>query len=134
MSNEALVFWISLLLLGYTHAGYPAVIAARARLRPRSSGRRGGEPTVSLVIVAHDEAPRITQRIQNLLALDYPRNRLEILLASDGSTDGTAERARAHEPAGVTVIAFEARRGKAAVLNDVLPKAHGEIVVMADAR
>jgi biofilm PGA synthesis N-glycosyltransferase PgaC len=128
-----LIFWLSLALLAYAHAGYPALIAARARLWPRPH-HRGGEPTVSVVIVAHNEAARIGTRIENLLALDYPSDRLEIVVASDGSSDGTAERARAWEPEGVTVIAFETRRGKPAVLNDVVPKLRGELVVMGDAR
>jgi len=128
-----LIFWVSVALLAYAYVGYPALVAARARLRPRPPAR-GGEPTVSIVIVAHDEATRIGARIQNLLALDYPADRLEIVIASDGSSDGTPERARAWEPEGVTVVAFETRRGKPAVLNDVVPKARGEIVVMGDAR
>ena len=134
MSIEIVIFWTCVLLLAYAHLGYAALIAVRALLSPRRPGRRGGEPTVSLLIVAHNEATRIAQRIQNLLTLDYPRDHLEILLASDGSTDGTPERARVHESAGVTVIAFETRRGKPAVLNDVVPKARGEIVVLADTR
>jgi len=128
-----LIFWLSVALLAYAHVGYPALVAARARLRPRPP-RRGGQPMVSVVIVAHDEATRIGARIQNLLALDYPADRLELVVASDGSSDGTPECARAWEPDGVTVVAFETRRGKPAVLNDVVPKARGEIVVMADAR
>ena len=133
MSWEAVVFWVCVLLLTYAHVGYLALVAARARLRPRPCAR-DGEPTVSVVIVVHNEATRIAQRLENLLRLDYPRDRLEIMRASDGSTDGTPERARVFEPAGVTVIAFETRRGKAAVLNDVVPKARGQILVMGDAR
>jgi poly-beta-1,6-N-acetyl-D-glucosamine synthase len=128
-----LIFWLSVALLAYAHVGYPALIAARARLRPRPPAL-GGEPSVSVVIVAHDEAARVDTRIRNLRALDYPAERLEIVIASDGSVDGTPARARAWEPEGVTVVAFETRRGKAAVLNDVVPKARGEIVVMGDAR
>jgi cellulose synthase/poly-beta-1,6-N-acetylglucosamine synthase-like glycosyltransferase len=89
---------------------------------------------VSLVIVAHNEATRIERRLENLLSLNYPRERLQILFASDGSTDGTQERARAYERRGVTVIAFDRQRGKPAVLNELVPKARGEIVVLADAR
>ena len=133
MSYEAVVFWVCVLLLTYAHVGYPALVAARARLRPHPCAR-AGEPTVSVVIVVHNEAARIAPRLENLLHLEYPQNRLEIMLASDGSTDGTPERARVFEPAGVTIIAFETRRGKAAVLNDVVPKARGQILVMGDAR
>lgn len=134
MSSENVLFWLSVLLLGYTYLGYPALMWAWAALRPRPPRRWSVEPTVSLVIVAHNEAMRIKGRLENLLSLDYPRDRLEILLASDGSTDGTAERARAYEQAGVRVIAFATRRGKPVVLNDLVPKAKGEIVVLADAR
>lgn len=134
MGIEIILFWACVLLLGYTYVGYPALIWAWATLRGRSACGQDIEPTVSVVIVAKNEAMRIEGRLENLLSLDYPRDRLEILVASDGSTDGTAERARACEPAGVKVIAFEMRRGKSAVLNDLVPKARGEIVVLADAR
>jgi biofilm PGA synthesis N-glycosyltransferase PgaC len=128
------VFWTCVLLLAYTYLGYPVLVGVLVRLRTVLPRRRGGVPTVSLVVIAYNEAPRIERRIENLLALEYPRDHLEILLASDGSTDGTAERARAYVAEGVTVIAFETHRGKPAVLNDVLPKARGEVVVLADAR
>ncbi len=134
MSSEFVLFWACAILLGYTYVGYPILIRAWAALRSRPPRRRCVEPTVSLVIVAHNEATRIEERLENLLALDYPPDHLEILLASDGSTDGTEKRARAFQSAGVTVIAFEVRRGKPSVLNDVVPKARGEIVVLADVR
>lgn len=134
MSSEYVLFWASMLLLGYTYLGYPALIRAWAALRSRPARGRDLEPTVSLVIVAYNEATRIEGRLENLLALEYPRDRLEISLASDGSTDGTSGRARAYEQAGVSVTAFETRRGKAAALNELVPKAWGEIVVLADAR
>ncbi len=130
---EAL-FWACIILLAYTYFGYPALIGARAAFRPPPPRARAHEPTVSLVIAAHNEAERTGARLENALALDYPRDRLEILLVSDGSTDGTVERARAWEPLGVTVLGFEGRRGKPAVLNDVVPKARGEIIVFGDAR
>src|ERR1041384_8282851 len=128
------IFWMSLALLVYTYAGYPVLAWGWAALRPRPSTPRAIEPTVSVVVVAYNEAPRIGPRIENLLALDYPPGQLDIVVASDGSTDGTAERARAYASRGVRVIGFEDRRGKPSVLNDLLPKARGEIVVLADAR
>src|SRR5206468_6296534 len=92
------------------------------------------EPRVTLIVVAHNEEARIGARLQNILALDYPRDRLELVVASDGSTDGTVAAACRYAPEGISVRAFAARRGKSAVLNDVVPTATGEIVVMADAR
>jgi cellulose synthase/poly-beta-1,6-N-acetylglucosamine synthase-like glycosyltransferase len=130
----AVSFWVCAALLVYVYLGYPALAWARAALAPSPALGVAALPFVSVIVVAHDEADRIAARIDNLLALDYPRDRLEILIASDGSTDGTAERARAYAQDGVAVHAFAARRGKPAVLNDVVPRVSGAIVVLADAR
>jgi poly-beta-1,6-N-acetyl-D-glucosamine synthase len=135
MTTAAVVlFWTSAALLAYTHLGYPLLMRAWAALRPPPGRRPPCEPEVSVAVVASDEAERIAARIENLLALDYPRELLEIIVASDGSTDGTVARARAFEGRGVRVIHFGARRGKPAVLNDIVPRARGAIVVLADAR
>ena len=134
MTGLEILFWIVVSLLGYVYVGYPGLVWAWAVLRPRPVGRAQAEPTVSVVLVAHNEAGRIGRRLENLLSLDYPRHHLEILVGSDGCTDETAAIARAYEPAGVTVLAFERRRGKSATLNDLVAKARGEIVVLADAR
>lgn len=139
MSLAVVSFWGALLLLIYTHIGYPLLLAAWASLRGLAVRRAAvpkdaALPTVTVVVVAHDEAPLIDERIRNLLALDYPRELIDIMIASDGSADGTAERARAHEAEGVRVFSFPVRRGKPAVLNEVVPEARGEIVALADAR
>jgi cellulose synthase/poly-beta-1,6-N-acetylglucosamine synthase-like glycosyltransferase len=132
--TAAVVFWASLLLLGYAYAGYPALVGAWAAIRPRPTVRGAILPAVTIVVVAHNEVERIGARIENLKALDYPERSVEILVVSDGSTDGTAERARAGHPSRTRVIAFEARRGKPAVLNEIVPQSRGDIVVLADAR
>jgi cellulose synthase/poly-beta-1,6-N-acetylglucosamine synthase-like glycosyltransferase len=128
------IFWGSVVLLGYIYIGYPLIAAARARLRPKARIVAAIEPTVSIIVVAHNEGDRIARRIDNLLALDYPADRLEIVVASDGSTDDTVAQARAYRSAGVIVRAFATRRGKAAVLSRAVPTLHGEIVLFADAR
>jgi cellulose synthase/poly-beta-1,6-N-acetylglucosamine synthase-like glycosyltransferase len=133
-SSVELAFWAALLLLAYTYIGYPLVMMARARARPRPWRSSGALPTVTIVVVAHNEAARIERRLANLLTLDYPSSRFDILVASDGSTDGTAARARAVDPRRVTGVAFDTRRGKSGVLDDVVPRAKGAIVVLADAR
>jgi cellulose synthase/poly-beta-1,6-N-acetylglucosamine synthase-like glycosyltransferase len=132
--TAAMVFWASAFMLFYAYAGYGLLIAAWARLRPRPVLRRRIEPRLSVVIAVHDEAAAIGPRIANLLALDYPLDRLEILVGSDGSTDGTAARARAYEGLRVRVFDCPVRRGKPSVLNDLVPQAKGDLVVLADAR
>ena len=128
------LFWTALLLLAYVYVGYPLLARLRATLRPKARLVAPIEPTVSLIVIAHNEGDRIATRIENLLALDYPRDRLEIIIGSDGSTDETVERARRYEDAVVTVRAFPERRGKSAVINAIVPSVDGEIIVFADAR
>jgi cellulose synthase/poly-beta-1,6-N-acetylglucosamine synthase-like glycosyltransferase len=128
------VFWGSFFLIGYTYAGYPFIAWLRARLRPRGERRAPLEPTVSIVLVAHNEEGCIEARIENLLALDYPADRRQIFVGSDGSTDATVARAKRFAPQGVQVVAFRHWRGKAAVLNQLVRHARGEIVLFADAR
>jgi len=127
------VFWTGLILVGYTLAGYGVAVRGLAGIRPRPVRRRPIHPMVSVVVVAHNEGGRIASKIENLLALDYPADRLEIVIASDGSTDDTVTRAGAFAPT-VRVAAFDRRRGKPAVLNDVIPMVRGAIVVFADTR
>jgi glycosyltransferase involved in cell wall biosynthesis len=146
------VFWMSIGLLFYVYVGYPVVAIVRARVRPQPIARaverrshpstipfpdRRGQrlvPRVSIVVVAYNEASSIEARLENLLSLDYPADRLEILVGSDGSTDDTVERARRYQRFGVRVQPFTGRRGKPAVLNALVPHASGDIVLFADAR
>ena len=128
------LFWASIAIIGYTFAGYPLTLALWGAVRPRSWRREPYEPAVSVVIAAHNEAGFMSQKIRNLIALDYPADRLEILIGSDGSTDGTAERILAISEARVRPFIFPQRRGKAEVLNTLIPKARGEIILLADAR
>jgi cellulose synthase/poly-beta-1,6-N-acetylglucosamine synthase-like glycosyltransferase len=128
------IFWGAVALLVYTHAGYPLLLWAWARLRPRAEHCARCLPRITVLVVANNEAANVYRRLENLLALDYPRDRLEIILASDGSDDATLEQALAFRRAGVMVVTFGQRRGKSAVLNDLVPQADGEIVVLADAR
>ena len=127
-----MLFWLAGACLAYVYVGYPVLVWALAALRPRPAARAGFLPSVSVLVCAHDEEARIDARLQNLLALDYPRHRLEILLGSDGSRDATVAHARRHP--GVTVVDFPQRRGKPAVLNDLARIAHGEVLVLGDVR
>jgi len=89
VSPAKVLFWGSLGALAWTHVGYPAAMGALARLRPRPVRREDVIPSVALVVSAHDEEAVIGRRVENLLELDYPPERLEIVVASDGSTDRT---------------------------------------------
>jgi cellulose synthase/poly-beta-1,6-N-acetylglucosamine synthase-like glycosyltransferase len=130
-----LVFWISAALLFFTYLGYPLLMHWLARLRPeRLPAQPTPWPTLSIVLVAHNEAARIAPRIANLLASDYPPEKLEIILVSDGSTDATAAHARAIADPRVRILEQPTRAGKAAGLNAGLAAATGELIVFADAR
>ena len=126
------IFWMAVGLIAYTYGGYGLAIATIARLKPRAVRGTAFCPTVSIVVVAHNESSRIADRITNLLTIDYPPDRLEIIIASDGSTDDTPEQVRQYPD--VRLREFPIRRGKPAVLNDVIPTVRGEIVALADAR
>src|SRR5712691_7857301 len=139
MGNETLAVVLTLTSLGlllYTYVGYPALLWLFNRVLPAPESL-GTEPTrwpdVSILLSAYNEEDVIADRMQNLLALDYPRERLEILVGSDGSTDRTCEIVNRFNPQGIRLVAFERRRGKASVLNDLVAQARGEIMVLTDA-
>ena len=129
-----LVFWASTALLAYTYVGYPLLIRLWAGITPQHHITGWAMPRLTLIVVAYNESRRIKQRLENFLDMDYPWDHLEVIVASDGSTDDTAEQARAYRSTYVRVVEFKKRRGKSAVLNDVMRMARGQIVVLADAR
>jgi cellulose synthase/poly-beta-1,6-N-acetylglucosamine synthase-like glycosyltransferase len=134
MTALALVFWVSVGLLVYTHAGYPLVLWALAGLRGRPPiwlpPAAPDEPRVSLIVAAHDEEAVIERKVLDALALDYPRERLELIVASDGSTDHTVEVARA---AGADLVLDLPRGGKVAALNAAVERSSGEVLAFSDA-
>lgn len=130
----ALAFWLSAALIAHGYLGYPLLIYILARLRGRPHRRGEIYPRVSLLVPAYNEGHSITAKIQNCIQLDYPRDRLEVLVASDGSTDETATAIEAATRAGVIRgIVYPQRRGKASVLNDLVAIASGKILVLSDA-
>jgi len=129
-----ILFWGALGVLVYTWLGYPALLFVCERLMYAPVRKRDIQPRVSVLVVAHDEEAVIARKIENLLALDYPRERLEIVIASDGSHDNTTTIVQRYAEHGVKLRAFPLRRGKPSVLNDVVPDLEGEIVVLVDAR
>ena len=124
-----ILFWLCVSLLVWTHAAYPvaAALLARARARPVRSG--DALPDVALIVAAHNEESVIERRLENLRALDYPRELVEIVVASDGSTDRTEELAAA---AGARVVRSE-RGGKVAAQNRAVRETGGAIIAFTDA-
>ena len=129
-----LLFWLAFAMLGYICIGYPVLARIRAAINPKTRRRAPIEPTITIIVAAYNEAGRIERRLRNLLSLDYPKDKVEILVASDGSTDETVALAQNFASAGVIVHDFAERRGKPAMFNELVPMATGEIVVFADAR
>ena len=124
------VFWVSLALLAWTHVLYPLFAALLARVAPRRVAKGEIEPTVSVIIAAYNEEPVIARRIENLLGLDYPKDKLQIVVTSDASTDRT-EQIAAQYP-GVTVIRNE-RGGKVAAQDRAVRETKSEVVAFSDA-
>lgn len=133
-----IIFWLSVGMIFYTYIGYPALLAVMARLWPRPVQTAVHTPTVTLLIAAYNEEETIAQKIENSLALDYPPERLQILVAADGSADCTAQIVATYADRGVgrpsVGLSYEAaRRGKMAAINRAMPRATGEIIVFSDA-
>ena len=126
------LFWLAAAVVGYTYVGFPILLFARAALRPRPVHAADITPPVTVVLSAHDESGAIGDRIENLLASDYPPERLEIVVVSDGSTDDTVGIAESFADRGVHVLDLD-RIGKAAALDAAVARATGEIVVFTDA-
>ena len=128
------VFWFSCLALSYTYIGYPLVLWVWSKSRPHQVRKDASAPSVSVVIAAHNEAHNIAGRVENCLGVDYPTDRLEVIVVSDGSTDRTCELAGQVVKGRVTLLALPERVGKAAALNRGVAAAKGAVIVFADAR
>jgi cellulose synthase/poly-beta-1,6-N-acetylglucosamine synthase-like glycosyltransferase len=124
------LFWVSLASLAWTHLGYPGFVEALGRVRPRTVRAADIEPTVTVIVAAYNEESVIAGRIENLLALDYPREKMQIVVSSDASSDRTEEIALQYP--GVLVIS-NPRGGKVAAQDRGVRQTDGEILVFSDA-
>lgn len=130
-----LLFWWSLFMITFPYLVYPLLLWVRCRVRPKTIRKGPIEPFVSLLIVAHNEERWIGRKIENCLELDYPPEKLEIVVVSDGSTDRTDAIIERYRDRGVRYAKpFPQQRGKTACLNAMIPRLRGEIVILADAR
>jgi cellulose synthase/poly-beta-1,6-N-acetylglucosamine synthase-like glycosyltransferase len=143
----AIVFWSMLGIVAYTYCVFPVLLAVLARLRAGKNGvedlgaaeveAREKLPKVTMVVAAYNESAVLRAKLANTLGIDYPADRFELLIGSDGSEDSTAEILEAHAGAEgeprIRYRLFAQRRGKISVLNDLLAEVDSEIVVMSDA-
>jgi cellulose synthase/poly-beta-1,6-N-acetylglucosamine synthase-like glycosyltransferase len=127
-------FWFAACLLLYTYAGYPLWMYLRSRLQPRPQRQGSIFPTVSIILAVHNGAALLRQRVAHLLSLDYPQDRLEIAIVSDGSTDGTDDILKEFQDPHVKCLRCPVHSGKAAALNLGMQSATGEILLFLDIR
>lgn len=127
-----ILFYLTLATIAYTYVGFPLLIALRAAVFPKPFQAEQRMPAVSLVVAAHNEEGSIEAKLQNILELDYPREKLQVIVASDGSTDQTNSIVNKYADRGIQLLSLP-RVGKAKALNAALQTADGEIVVFSDA-
>ena len=127
------IFFSSLFTLLFVYFGYPLVIFFYSSLKAKGVSKGAYEPRVTILIPAYNEEKHIKATIENKLSLDYPRDRVEIIVISDGSEDRTDEIASSFQDKGVRLIRQEPRRGKTSALNMAVPQAKGEILTFSDA-
>ena len=131
-----IAFWVLLLLVVHCYVLFPITLPFVSEIFKRKGGKVvNGEnlPTVSILISAYNEEAVIERKIQNLLELDYPKEKLEILIGDDGSADKTAEIVERYKDQGITLIKAPQNAGKAAMLNRLQKQANGEILLFCDA-
>jgi len=135
MANDLIqiVFWSSLAVLFYVYAGYPVLVFALAYLLPKKVSKAEIIPSVTVLITAFNEEASIEAKLKNTLELDYPAEKLEIIVASDGSTDGTDEIVRTFASSGVRLFRQEGRAGKTVTQNNAVAAGLGEIILFSDA-
>ncbi len=129
-----ILFWSSVFLIAYTYIGFPLFVILRGLWwgRPYKSEELTSLPLVSIVISAYNESKTIAEKLDNILSLDYPCGKLEVVIASDGSTDGTDAIAERYKEQGVKLLSLP-HHGKSVALNAAVAESNGEILVFSDA-
>jgi len=128
-----LLFFIAISCVFYVYAGYPLLALLLGAISNRRVASADNEPFISILIAAYNEADAIEATVRNKLALDYPQDRLEVIVISDGSSDRTDTIVRAIADPRLRLIRQEPRAGKTSALNLAVPQAKGEIIVFSDA-
>ena len=129
-----LLFWLCLSLIFFAYAGYPICLYLLARYWPRPVRRARIFPKVTIVLAVYNEEGNLLRKLDNLAALDYPADRLEVIVVSDGSTDQTNKILAKWQGSDRRVVILTKHQGKANALNHGIAQAHGEIICFTDAR
>lgn len=132
--NVVVLFWALIFLIGYCYFLYPFFLFLIARIKPYPVRKSPYQPFISVIIAVCDEEDVIEAKIKNLLSLDYPADKLEIMIGSDGSTDKTNEIVREFKEGRIRLYENTARQGKVAMLSRMIPDAKGEVFLFTDAR
>ncbi len=127
------LFWIGLSFIVYVYVGYPVLVVLLSLFVKRGVKQEDREPSVTFLISAYNEEKSIKGKLEDTLALDYPKDKLQILVASDGSTDRTDEIVKGFSSEGVLLCRVEGRVGKTETQNQAVKQATGEIIVFSDA-
>src|SRR5262252_1042213 len=115
-----ILFWFSFVLICYVYFGYPFLLVVARRVMSRPVHKEYWEPPVSIVIAAYNERERLERKVQNCLSLDYPKEKLQIVVSLDGSTDGSEFLLRKFASQGVTVVRSRSHCGKPSALNKAM--------------
>ena len=127
------LFWILIFIIIYIYLGYPLLLLVLSRRKRWSRHKREYSPAITLIIAAHNEEEVIKEKIENVLAQDYPKNRMQVIVASDASTDRTNEISRNYLDKGVELYDQKEHKGKSAALNHIVANmASGEIIILND--
>ncbi len=128
-----ILFWLSVFIIVYSYFGYPLVLFLLSLVSKRKVEKDPGyTPYVTLIITVHNEQKRVLMKIQNTLELDYPKDRLEVIFASDYSSDKTDEIIKEYEQEGIQLVRSPHRGGKEFAQKCALEKSHGEVIVFTD--
>ncbi len=135
------IFWVSVIFVFYTYFGYPILLVILAKLHGRNVDKKDFAPDVSMIITAYNEENNIKSKLENVMELDYPADKFEVIVVSDASTDRTDEIVHEFEThtdkqknPTLKLIRMPKRGGKASALNFAVPEAKGNIIVLSDTR
>ena len=127
-----LIFFLSLFMVFYAYFGYPFSLVIIKNIMSKEVKRESVTPGVTLIITAFNEEKRIQDKLENSIVLEYPEGKLQILVASDGSVDGTNDIVRSYEAQGVELLEVVNRGGKENAQKEAVPYARGDIIVFSD--